>query len=303
MTRRSPRIPALLLLVAGAAPSCAVIDIAHVPTETLIEAPVEIPLEFEKRRAWVEVTIEGQGPYRFLIDTGSAALVIDREVAAELELGGLPMPLFVRGADRAQWRWVRQAGVDELEIGDARFHDVGCTILDLPEGEDGILSFGLFADCLPTIDFPERRLVLRPRTGPVEIGPDAVPYELDRGIPVVEVPVGDEVVRATLDTGYNGWLQLPDALEPWFEFRVPPNFRVEYESIHGSGEFRGGQLDGILWFGDTRVLDPIVTLGGDGALLGTGVLQYFVVHFDPHARTIWLERDGAGTIQPAFLSR
>src|SRR4029079_16628896 len=62
-------------------------------------------------------------------------------------------------------RTVPVVSVDTVEIGGARFEDLRGSVRDSTEGlpgetVDGILGFGLFGDCLLTLDYPGERVRL-----------------------------------------------------------------------------------------------------------------------------------------------
>lgn len=93
-TRRSRRIAMLLapILLIGATPPTA----NPVPSNITFTAKPPVPVATEgiiqpfdidaSRRMAVEVTVEGQGPFSFLVDTGAERTVISRELANRLKL-------------------------------------------------------------------------------------------------------------------------------------------------------------------------------------------------------------------------
>jgi hypothetical protein len=104
----------------------------------------------------------------FLIDTGAPNIVLDPDFASELHLAVTNAGTGVFGGGRhAQ---VRRTVVPHLDIGGAHADDVSASVLPtrsyrlLPNIRiDGILGTGLFERFLATIDYPQRRLILRPR--------------------------------------------------------------------------------------------------------------------------------------------
>lgn len=107
------------------------------------------------------------------------------------------------------------------------------------------------------------------------------------GVPMIELPFGPETFEAIVDTGFNGYLELPssqfDQLNPEFEGEVTAElaggititeavYRVEIP-------FEGRNVDAIVSFVD-----------GDGVLLGTAMLEDYRLSIDFPAGTLLLER-------------
>lgn len=123
--------------------------------------------------ALVPVTIDGEGPYLFALDTGASNTVLDRQLVDELQLpvGGVTGPLTgVTGTTQA-----RTVKVSKWQIGDVDLPAVDAVTMDLPEfyipqglrrpqtfrgllGSDILSRFGTV-----TIDYERERLILRSR--------------------------------------------------------------------------------------------------------------------------------------------
>ena|SRR5690242_7290089 len=88
---------------------------------------------------------------------------------------------------------------------------------------DGILGFGLFADYLLTLDFPGKRVRIDNGQLPAADDKTILNFESARGVPVVEISVGDTKIKAHLDTGNTvGQFMLPTPLAEKQEFVTPP---------------------------------------------------------------------------------
>lgn len=138
------------LLLAAAVPAAA----QEIPPAPAIEpAASEIIASQTDRfsRMTVPVTIEGQGPFRFMIDTGSQATVVTRGLRDRLGLPSLGQATLVGMAATKQVEVVR---LDGLEFAARVFDAIHAPILEeLHIGADGILGLDSLQDLRVLIDF------------------------------------------------------------------------------------------------------------------------------------------------------
>ncbi|MGE5179369.1 MAG: serine hydrolase, partial [Bacteroidota bacterium] len=131
----------------------------------LPEGGVRVPMEWAGHVASVSVMLNGQGPFRFGIDTGAAGCArIDTDLARRLGLAQIGETM-VGDPSGKNMKRAAVVQIDSLEIGGARFTAVPATSGDMAgrvmgDRVDGILGFGLFADCLWTLDYPALRMTL-----------------------------------------------------------------------------------------------------------------------------------------------
>ncbi len=107
------------------------------------------------------------------------------------------------------------------------------------------------------------------------------------GVPVIHVVVADQLWVATIDTGFNGDLELPSALWPFLE----PRLAGQVFSLLASGqEVRENAYDVEFPF-DGQTVEATVTFApGDGILLGTRMLQNYRLEIHFPDRTVVLDR-------------
>ncbi len=123
-------------------------------------APQILDLQYERfRRLTVPVTIDGQGPFRFMIDTGAQATVLSRALADRLGLVERRSALLVGIASSAP---VETVHLRALSLG-RRTQAV--PQVPLVEGEhigdaDGILGIDMLQDQRVLLDFGDRRITL-----------------------------------------------------------------------------------------------------------------------------------------------
>ena len=103
------------------------------------------------QRMTVPVTIDGQGPYRFLVDTGAQATVITPRITDVLGLVPTGRATLVAMASRTQ---VDTVTLDGLEFAGRRFTGLTTPLLrDHDIGADGIIGLDSLQDLRVVIDF------------------------------------------------------------------------------------------------------------------------------------------------------
>lgn len=261
---------------------------------------------------FIDVRIDGAGPFRLLVDTGSDGLFLngDAAKAAGLKSKGDIMLYGSTASTRA-----RMACVDRLESGgltlngmDAVFADSG-GLLPFMSGIDGIAGMPVFRDVALIMDFQNHR-VSAVRLGEQSYPPKAaVPYS---GIcPRVTIDVCGKAVPALLDTGSAFGLILPDLDS--YPLVQPP---VKDEGLGGFGlgsvaadRELNSQLAGVARLGPVTWTNPPLRqqLHGRPGNVGIGVLSMWKLAFDQHAHLIYFLGPGldrgwpkAGVLEPRF---
>lgn len=178
----------LILLAAFASPAMG----SPTPASPAEIAPERLDAPADaNRRLRVQVTIGGQGPYRFVVDTGAERTVISRELAATLGLGAGEQLTITTLAETVQ--------VPSAVVADLRFGRLAMDRIDAPT----LPQQSLGAEGLLGIDSLENRNVLFDfRRGQLTVGPSRSAAHQEA------VAEGEIVVRAR--TRY-GRLILTDA--------------------------------------------------------------------------------------------
>ncbi|WP_237453111.1 aspartyl protease family protein [Qipengyuania vulgaris] len=125
------------------------------PPDTPVEAAGDlIEVAFDKdryERMTVPVTIGGQGPYRFFIDTGAQATVVTRSVTEAISLAPSGRATLVA---MGSTKTVDTVQIDELEFADRTFSGLTAALLEKEHiGADGILGLDSLQDLRVLIDF------------------------------------------------------------------------------------------------------------------------------------------------------
>jgi hypothetical protein len=153
-------------------------------------------------RIWAPVYINGQGPFRLVLDTGSSHAAVNSAVAARL---GIPLTtqnqVLLRGVTGS--RVVPTITVDSLIIGDLQFRPARLPIvIDALGGADGVLGTDGMEDKRIFIDFRNDRItIFRSRRERAPSGFRTIPIKIVQGLLTVPIKVGSVRAMAVIDTG------------------------------------------------------------------------------------------------------
>ncbi|MFN3991045.1 MAG: retroviral-like aspartic protease family protein [Erythrobacter sp.] len=111
------------------------------------------------RRLTLPVMIDGNGPFQFMVDTGSQATAIAREVNAAL---ALPPAGRANLLGMASMRPVDLVAIARLDVGQHQIEDVAAPLLERENiGADGIIGLDSLQDFRVLIDFREPSIALQ----------------------------------------------------------------------------------------------------------------------------------------------
>jgi predicted aspartyl protease len=170
--RRLALAAAPAMFVAQAVPSGAhaIMATAQPPAPAPAPAVVDpaaaevLALEQDRsRRLTVPVRIDGSGPYDFMIDTGSQATAVTREINADLGLRPAGTAMLVGMASR---RAVELVEVARLDIGSHTISGFAAPVLEREHvGADGIVGLDSLQDFRVMIDFRDHTIALEDTRG------------------------------------------------------------------------------------------------------------------------------------------
>src|SRR5580765_5014571 len=105
---------------------------ASKPRETVLPAlgaHVHFELAGSRTIPVVKATVNGKGPFSFILDTGAAGTVLDEEFAKSLGIElGAEQPIGDPSA--AKGIAAHEVKIDSIEVGDARFRGVSGVAMD-----------------------------------------------------------------------------------------------------------------------------------------------------------------------------
>ena len=144
----------------GALPAPSVPLIAPATIDNTLEITGEsiAAREIQSRMA-INVSIDGRGPYRFLVDSGADRTVIGADLARRLALpSGGPVTLH----STAGTSIVPTVKIDRLQVGSSEMRDIVAPALpDVFLGGQGLLGIDALADQRLMIDFEARSIVIQ----------------------------------------------------------------------------------------------------------------------------------------------
>lgn len=154
-------------------------------------------------RVWAPVTINGQGPFRLVLDTGASGSAVIASVvhklglsmddAAQVHLQGVTGSAIVPAVE-----------IDRLEVGELALQGRRLPVLpDAFGGAEGVLGTEGLLDKRISIDFTRDEIsIMRSRRQPAAAGFAQIPLTLTgQRLLELEVLIGTVRVKAILDTG------------------------------------------------------------------------------------------------------
>ncbi len=261
---------------------------ASATTQTAASVVVELPMLFRGPMPAVEVKVNGQGPFLFAIDTGASGMA--RADASLVEKLALPEVGEARGSDGsgANARSMKVVRMTSLTLGSLELRDVTAPSRDYNTSPrlphiDGILGFNLFADYLLTLDYAAKRVRIEKGQLPEPDGKEILRYESARGIPVVELLVGEAKVKAHIDSGNTiGTFVLPAELAEKLSFSSQPVTMGKARTVSSEIEIKEARLKGVIRLGRFEFPEPTITYPAvsQDANIGSKALQDFALTFD-----------------------
>jgi hypothetical protein len=249
----------------------------------------------------VEVQLNGQGPFAFMLDTG-AGMQADIDTAVATRLNLLQSGRAISGDPSGQNdRELATATIDTLTIGKAKFRHVTALVRpqritkDYPD-VDGILGFALFTDYLLTLDYPAMQLKLSRGNLPTANHADVLNFEIENRIPVIELAIGKIRVRAHVDSGnFVAGFILPEEIVAQLQLLSSPVTVGSARSVSNRIELKQVQLRDTIRIGHFDFPQPTVQFPAlSDTNVGFKVLRDFTVTFDQKKRLMKLERGSAG---------
>jgi len=276
-------------------------DPGHKPRHTdLPPGGVDVPMLRRGHLPAVEVMINGRGPFRFGIDTGGAGSArMDSALAARL---GLEIGEVMAGDPSGRnARAMPLVALDSIAIGGARFAGLTASVRNYNQvgrGEpvDGILGFGLFADCLFTLDYPANRVRIAHGELPPADGAEVLDYRDEHGIPEITLRVAGREVAADVDAGSMGGFSLPEAFASQLPLASEPRIVGRGRTVSNTFEIKAADLKGEIAFGRYRFSNPTIEFQPifPVANVGARVLRDFRITFDQKNQRMRLEKTEAG---------
>ncbi len=212
-----------------------------------------LPARFDGRRIVVEVTLGTGQRVPFLLDTGTASIMLDSGLAAKLDL---------RPA-------LEHATVPRMTVGDLRASDVSTLTVPLQRfGAQGILGYDFFFGHIVHVDYASRKVEVLPHADADRIFTDprttAIEADVAEGLPLVAATVGStRGDRFAVDTGSDQLVVLDAFAQRTGAGAVAPTTTFDY--LEGSIRVAPRHISEFD-FGSLRFMGPTVAVQGPNRL-------------------------------------
>lgn len=279
------------------------------PLFTRIAGPVSVPAEISDHVMFVNIMVNGHGPFRVMVDTGCSVSVVSPELAEAAGAMGDQTdddPLMANNALDDPFA-VEPVTLATVDLGGVRFEGVPALVTD-SMGEfslmgggrvDGALGFSLFTELYLGLDFPNRRLLLG-KTWPVNAPAvrASLPVVERKDVPFVQVRIQGRPVEVMIDTGANQALHLPEEIASPFRWKQNPRVGTLIAVFGEIQRERVGRLAGSLTLGDVRQVEPTVAISPGDASIGLRSLEHYCVIFSQAEDKVWLCSADSAPVPP-----
>ncbi len=268
------------------------------PRQTSLSAErVELPAAFVKGRPYVDLKINGKGPYRFLVDTGSHGTIITAQVARAVRIS--PSQKYTVNVSGASGQFEKQfmGVVEHIEAPGFSLGTVAVSIMspqnvtlldrhgDQPSG--GIIGMSAFRDVLLEIDYPQHKIcVVRPGRETLFTGKGILYTGMSPHVTIATPSARQVTTTALIDTGSDGGFEVTDIAD--YPVRAGLVKSDEYtQGIGGYWRSLFGQLAGDIRLGTAIWRDPVIYSAGENRI-GSKALASWKLVVDQERKMLWL---------------
>lgn len=259
--------------------------VPHSPVEHTAQLAIHAaPMEVLYGKPYVMATINGKGPFRFILDTGTGAdAIVTTELASLLNLPQAGKTHLNDPSGRSG-RPASLRLIDTLSIAGVSFKAIKAVehpALNAEGSCDGVLGFTLFKNHLLTLDYPHSRITLS--DGRLQPDGDRTvhAFRMPDGVPVADLTIGNVLVAALIDSGGAG-LSLPERLSTQLRFSTEPVIFAHGESLSSRFSIKAGRLAADIRLGDITFDQPWIEINPafPMANFGSAPMQHFAITFD-----------------------
>lgn len=267
--------------------------------------PVTLPARLLGNVLIVETKGDENGPYHFVIDTGSSVTLVSPELAKRLKLSEL-MPtdvpkVRVRSSEGGT-ALLDAVTLEKIQLGSARFEYVPALVYDCADVSDqfgvridGILGFPLFRYAVLTLDYPHQRVVLRSEIPKEGLPGEAILFDNAEKTPLIAIRLGDRELEALIDSGSSASIDInPAGLAPKFSYGPVDGPTVS--TLAGDRPSKVGRLSDVVRVGSFDIPQPIAEITDELSSLGGGILAHFTVTFDQEHNEAFFQHEPADSL-------
>ena len=280
------------------------------PEQTILAAErVELPTVFLKGMPYVELKVNGMGPYRFLIDTGAVTTSISPRVAREAHVSATPMKVTIAGATGSS----EEQSIVVLDRLEAPLFSLGGIQVSVFSPETakqmewdenqigGLIGMATLKEVLLEIDFPQHKVSvakLGSATPALECGQ---PFEgtgpnatVRPQVQFVTPSTKHPLLLVLIDTGSEFGFEFSDIAA----FPVVgglSKIEVFHHGVGGSTRPFFGLLNGDIRLGQATWRNPEILSSNKSNRIGSDALAPWKLVIDPKRRLLWLVGEEAVT--------
>jgi Aspartyl protease/PDZ domain len=268
-----------------------------------------VPIRISENHVYIDVMLNGKGPYDFVFDTGGAN-VVDPEVAKQIGAisGGSAQVSGVGNTTESS----SFATIKTLQVGDATVTNQVFVVLPLRKGFgiraglpiDGVIGYEVLSRFVTTFDYGKKQVVFQmPGTYTAPAGASVVPIAQYGTQPQFACSIDDVPTTCTLDTGARDSLSLFTPFVKLHPDVVPATLTASGVNGFGVGGATIGRLGRVqtLSFGGVTLHDLVgdYTTQTEGAFampfiganVGGAVWKRFTMTLDYERLTMTLTPD------------
>jgi len=262
------------------------------PNKTTIRGAIEAPMDLYTNQPIINVMINGKGPYRLAIDTGSRYTILDND---------LFRPIKAR-----HWREVKFGGddpnlvigIESFSINGAVFSGFEALLVDYDEiydgkrPKDGTIGFEMFVDTLLTLDYPSQRVILEKGEPLTADGRETFRYKDVDGLAAIPFQFRVTTIDTIIGSGTVSAFALA---EPW-KGKVLLEGARRRRNSNALENILPRQARSTITFGHYALTQPPIHFYGLESFVGYEVLKNFTISFDQKNKLVRFQREGSKTI-------
>ncbi|HLY03598.1 MAG TPA: aspartyl protease family protein [Candidatus Cybelea sp.] len=270
-----------------------------------------IPIALHENHVYIDVMLNGKGPYHFIFDTGGANIV---DPAVAKEIGALGSGSLQGSGVGSQTEGFSFGKVAKLQVGDAALTDQLFAIAPTRMGfgvsvgrpVDGLIGWEVLARYVTTFDYAGKTVTLSlPGSAPAPAGAHVVPFVFYGTQPQIACTIDGIPAECTIDTGSRDTITFMAPFTAAHPQIVPATLSAPGINGFGVGGPAIGRLGRIASIGIGDFTLP--NLVGDyssqtqgafaapfvGANIGGNLLRRFTITFDYNNATMALVPNAA----------
>jgi len=257
---------------------------AEGPGEVLIRGKVQLPMDLTRHVPVIEAKVNGKGPFRFQVDTGFGGMLqVTPALAQQLALPVIGESISGDPSGKNQ-RTTRLLSAESVDVGDAHFGQVEASEGGPHfEGIDGVIGLHLFNGLTVTFDYPNKLFNAGGGALPAADGANVLTYNVEHGVPNIEVDVAGHKVKTDIDSGSPALLSLPLSIAKSLPLASEPQVVGHGRTPSNEFDVYSAPMNGEAHIGAITLSNPrvdfveIFPVGN----LGFRFLKDYAVTFDP----------------------